>query len=291
MRAAAVWFGPENRAKAVGILLCGLSIGSLITPPLAAWVTLRWGWRAAFLAAAAAGLLLLPPWLGVHRRMARPDSGPTARAEPAIRLQPILRSRKFAGFLLARAFTDVVWLFYLFWLPGYFQEVRGFDLGLTGKLLWIPFLCSDVGALAGAWASSGLVQRGWTVDRSRKTVLLFSAGLGVMGAAAPFVASPMAALAIVSAVLFGQLSWSSNIHTTITEIAPKQHVAVVYGITGAAGNGLGAVAQPFIGWVVDSFGYTPAFAATGVAYMAAIACILMAGRIEPLAGGSAHDGP
>jgi hypothetical protein len=53
-----------------------------------------------------------------------------------ITLLPVLRSRKFVGFLLARAFTDVVWLFYLFWLPGYFQEVRGFDLALTGKLLW-----------------------------------------------------------------------------------------------------------------------------------------------------------
>jgi ACS family hexuronate transporter-like MFS transporter len=286
MRGASEWFGPENRAKAVGILLCGLSIGSLLTPPLAAWVTVRWGWRATFLLVGLAGLLLIPPWMRLHRRLAAlPRAVDPEHALPreTLPLARVLRHRKFIAFLLARAFTDVVWLFYLFWLPGYFQEVRGFDLASTGKLLWIPFLCSDVGALAGAWASSGLVQRGWSVNRSRKTVLLVSASLGVLGALAPAMPGSYAALAIVSVVLFGQLSWSSNIHTTITEIAPREHVAVLYGITGAAGNGLGALAQPLIGYVIDLSGYTPAFVATGCAYVLAIICILSAGPIQPLA--------
>ncbi len=74
--------------------------------------------------------------------------------------------------LLARAVTDAVWFFYLFWLPGYFQEARGFDLGLVGTTLWIPYFAADIGALGGAWLSSGLIQRGFSLSFSRKAVLL-----------------------------------------------------------------------------------------------------------------------
>lgn len=285
MRGASEWFGPENRAKAVGILLCGLSIGSLITPPIAAWITAEWGWRASFLATGLAGFLLVYPWLRLHRGISPPAHAAAMERAPAageLSVGAVLRNRKFLGLLLARAVTDAVWVFYLFWIPGYFQEVRGFDLGSVARLMWIPFFCADLGALGGAWASSGLVRSGWSVDRSRKLVLLASAAMGLLGAFTPAMASPYAALAAVSTVLFGQLSWSSNIHTTITEVAPARHVAVLYGITGAAGNGLGAVVQPLIGRLVDTYGYTPAFLCTGGAYLLAMVFLVAGGRIEPI---------
>src|SRR5208337_2852692 len=76
----------------------------------------------------------------------------------------------------ARASTDAAWYFYLFWIPGYFQDVRRFDLGTVGRFLWIPFFCAGVGALTGAWASSALIRRGLGLDRSRKTILFDSFG-------------------------------------------------------------------------------------------------------------------
>jgi ACS family hexuronate transporter-like MFS transporter len=160
--------------------------------------------------------------------------------------------------------------------------MRGFDLRAVGTLLWIPFLCADLGALIGGWTSSGLIRTGWSIDRSRKTVLFAAASLGLLGALTPLTASAGLAIAIVGAVLFGQLAWTSNVHTSITEIAPKEHVAVLYGITGAAGNGLGALVQPLIGWVVDSYGYNPAFLCAGLTYLAAMAFVAAMGKIEPI---------
>ena len=332
MRGAAQWFPPENRAKPVGLILSALCVGALLTPPLVAWITIHCGWRASFLVIGALGLLLLPPWLLLHRRIPQIDGagdrcvvshplpvggvrflvrsmsdhgtteigegGPPSRctssgggrvrespsrvppAEDDLSLSEVLKTRKYWCVLGARASTDAAWYFYLFWIPGYFQDVRRFDLASVGRLLWIPFFSAGVGALAGAWASSGLIRRGLGLDRSRKTILLASASLCIVGASACFAPAAYLALVLVSLALFGHQSYGSNIHTVITEITPPRHVAVLYGITGAAGTLLGAAAQLVIGRVIDSFGYKPAFVWAGGMALLAAALLLAAGRIE-----------
>ena len=292
IRGAADWFPPENRAKAVGVLLCGVSAGALVTPPIVAWITLHYGWRMSFIVTGALGSLLVPPWLLLHRRIRRvygkPDPAPAhalaehpgsaTTDEPSV--PEVLRRRKYWCILAARAMTDSAWYFYLFWMPGYFQEVRGFDLKMVGLLLWIPYFMADLGALSGAWTSSALIKRGFSVDRGRKCVLLPSAFLSMFGGLTYFVAGPYVALAVVSLALFSHQSWSSNLHTAITEIAPPKHVAVLYGMTGAAGTLMGALTQPVIGRVIDAAGYAPAFIYAGATYAVAAALLLSAGKIE-----------
>lgn len=290
IRAISHWFPPRDRAKAVGLMLCGLSVGTLITPPIVAAITLHYGWRTSFLVTGAAGALLVPPWVWLHRRVRRarlperqasrsPDSQNHAEE---ISLGEVLRHRKYLCTLAARTMTDSAWYFYLFWLPGYFQQVRGFDLKMVGLTLWIPYLAADIGALAGAWASSGLIRRGHSVNFSRKAILVPSATLASLGTLTYFAGSPYLGLAVVSLAMFGHLSWSSNIHTVITEITPPRHVATLYGITGASGTLLGAITQPVIGYLVDVSGYAPAFLYAGGAYFAAITLALAAGRVEPI---------
>jgi len=292
MRGAAEWFPPENRAKVVGLILSAISVGTLLTPPLVAWITIHHGWRASFLMIGMLGLLLLPPWLLLSRRI-YPTSGihgPTSAetperessppAEDDLSLSEVLKARKYWCVLLARASTDAAWYFYLFWIPGYFQEVRRFDLAAVGRLLWIPYFSAGVGALAGAWASSALIRHGRGLDFSRKTILLASSSLCVVGASACFAPAAYLALALVSLALFGHMSWSSNIHTVITEIAPPRQVAVLYGITGAAGTLLGAATQLAIGPVIDLRGYKPAFVWAGGMQILAVLLLLAAGTVE-----------
>jgi MFS transporter, ACS family, aldohexuronate transporter len=292
MRGATEWFPPESRAKAVGLILSAISVGTLLTPPLVAWITLQWGWRASFLAIGALGLLLLPPWLLLHRRIRKKygesdpapaekqERGAGVQAGDELSLWQVLKTRKYWSILTARSCSDAAWYFYLFWIPAYFQEVRGLDMASVGRFLWIPYFSSGVGALAGAWASSSLIRHGLGLDRSRKTILLVSAVLCVFGASACFAPSTYTAIALVSLALFGHQSWSSNIHTVITEITPPMHVAVLYGITGAAGTLLGAASQLVIGPVIDASGYTPAFVGAGGIYVVAAGLLLAAGRIE-----------
>ena len=80
MRGVAEWFPPKNRAKAVGLLMCGISLGMLLTPPVVAWITFHYGWRMAFLVTGSVGFFIIPPWLLLHRRIQEaygmPDPAP-----------------------------------------------------------------------------------------------------------------------------------------------------------------------------------------------------------------------
>ena len=290
MRGATNWFPPKDRAKAVGLFLSALSVGTLITPPIVAGITARYGWRPAFVVTGGLGLLLIPPWLLLHRRIRRAygttDPKPAAGLEgagsneAAISLARVLGTRKYWCTLASRSCSDAAWYFYLFWMPGFFQEVRGVSLATIGRSFWVPYLAAGIGAVAGAWASSAMLHRGFGVDFSRKAVLLPSALLCALGASCGFVPAYPAALATFSVALFGHQAWSTNIHTMISEISPPMHVAVLYGITGAAGTLVGALSQFVIGPAVDSVGYGPVFLGARLMYVAAAVLVMCAGRIE-----------
>lgn len=294
VRGAAEWFEPERRAKAVGLILSAISVGTLLTPPVVAWIALRSGWRAAFLLTGTVGLLLLPPWLllhrSIHREFGTPDPGPgldaaaprSGAADPDERagLWQALRSRRYLCLLAGRACSDSAWYFYLFWMPGYFQDARHLGLAEVGQLLWIPFFAAGIGALFGAWAGTALIARGWELGRSRRTMLIASAAAAASGAGAIAAPEHLSAIAIVSLALFGHTSWSSNMHTAITEAAPARHLAVLYGMTGAAGTLGGVVMQSAVGRIVDAGGYGWAFVLSSLLYLAAIACVACAGRLD-----------
>ncbi|MFB3828438.1 MAG: MFS transporter [Bryobacteraceae bacterium] len=276
------WFPPKDRAKAVGLLLSALSAGTLLTVPIVALITAHYGWRASFLATGAVGFLLIPPWRLLHRRAGEHRSRNGEVSGSRTPLAFVLRTRKYWCTLAARSCSDAAWYFYLFWMPGYFQEARGLSLETVGSLLWIPYLAAGAGSVAGAWLSSALMHRGCSVDRARKSVLAPSALLGASGALSYFVEDYMAAIAIVAVALLGHQSWSSNLHTAISEISPPEHVAVLYGMTGAAGTLMGAATQLLIGPVVDATGYRLVFVGAGLIYIAGVVLLLAAGKIEEI---------
>src|SRR5262245_32604434 len=111
MRGIAEWFPAENRAKAVGLLMCGISLGMLVTAPLVAWITLHYGWRMTFLLTGSLGFLVIPPWLLLHRRIQEaygtPDPSHShtlvgeSTANEGSLLGQVLSRRKYWLFLLA----------------------------------------------------------------------------------------------------------------------------------------------------------------------------------------------
>ena len=188
-KAIAEWFPARERALGMGIFNTGAAVGGALSPPLIAWLATTWGWRPTFVITGALGLGWLVLWLVLYRRPQEHPwledeerayilEGREAGALPGAAGEAwrpgwleLLRYRQVWAILVARFLTDPIWWLYVFWLPSYFQEARGFSLQQIGWSAWFPFLAGGLGALTGGWASGHLIERGWSLDRARKTVM------------------------------------------------------------------------------------------------------------------------
>jgi ACS family hexuronate transporter-like MFS transporter len=193
----------------------------------------------------------------------------------------LLRYRQVWAVVVARFLTDPIWWLYVFWLPSYFQEVRGFSLAQIGWSAWFPFLAAGIGALTGGWLSGRLIARGWSIDRARKTVMTAGALLIPAGILAMRAESPYAALVWMGVVLFGFQVWINNVLTLPSDFFPGSAVASVAGLGGTAAAAASVLYNWNTGRVVDLLGYTPVFVAAGILGPLGLAAVfLLAGRIE-----------
>ena len=71
--------------------------------------------------------------------------------------------------------TDAVWWFYLFWGGKFLYDRFGLSIGKLALPLITIYLIADGGSVAGGWMSSFFIDRGWPVNRARKTTLLICA--------------------------------------------------------------------------------------------------------------------
>jgi ACS family hexuronate transporter-like MFS transporter len=159
IKAVADWFPRKERALATGIFNAGTSVGAMATPLLVPWITLRWGWRWAFVGTGALGVLWLVLWLTFYRKPE--EDSRVSQAElayirsdrhaplQAIRWSQLLPLRQTWAFVIGKFMLDPIWWFYLFWVPDFLQRKHGLALAQIGLPLVIIYLISDVGSIAG----------------------------------------------------------------------------------------------------------------------------------------------
>ncbi len=296
VKAVSEWFPVKERALGVGIFNAGASLGGAVATPIIAFLALAHGWRATFVATGVLGFLWLGLWLLIYDAPDRHAWLTTAERDhilsdrsttPSIDWRPgwgtLLTYRQTWAVVVARFLTDPIWWLYVFWMPSYFQEARGFSLQQIGMFTWFPFFAAGVGSLTGGWASGFLIGRGWTVDRARKTVMAAGALLLPAGILAVRASSPYTALALMGIVLFGFQVWINNVQTLPSDFYPKTAVASVAGLGGTAAAAASILYNWGTGRVVDAAGYTPVFVVAGLLGPAGLLAVtLLAGRIGPL---------
>ena len=297
-KAVAEWFPARERSTAMGIINAGTAVGAVVAPPLIAAIVLYADWRWAFITCGAAGLLWTTWWWasyqlpGDHRRLSAAeraiigdvvaDTG--AGEPPPIPWLSLLRFREVWGLVLAKFLTDGAWYFYLFWLPKYLYDARGFDVKQIGYYAWIPYAAAGIGSLTGGWFSSRLVTSGRSIDAARKIAL------GASAAVMPiiiFVTHVPVELAIVlfSVAFFGQQSWSTLVMIVPTDLFPRRSVGSVAGLVGFGGAMGGIVSNLLAGRMLDlGMGYGTVFSIMGMCHVTAFVVILLTIRnIQPLA--------
>jgi ACS family hexuronate transporter-like MFS transporter len=301
-KAIAEWYPRAERSMASGIVTAGTGLGLILAPPVAGLLTAAFGWQAAFLVPGIAGIAWVYFW---RRSYFLPEEHPTVSTkERSIALAdrvvagtqaPItfgerlrvwgryLRYRETWGLVLARFAGDGAFYFFAFWLPLYLQSERGFSILSVAFVAIIPFLFADVGTLGGGWMGQKLIRRGWSVDRSRKS-MIWAGSLGALVAwPVAMVESWQAALLLSSLAILSIQVKTASLFPLAADIYPARDVATVWGLSGAAGAVGGALFQGLVGGLVDAYGYNVVFA------IASLMCVVQATlislfirRVQPL---------
>ena len=71
IKAIAEWFPKKERAFAIGIFNSGANVGAMVAPAVVPWLTVTYGWQAAFIATGAIGFLWIVFWLLIYERPER----------------------------------------------------------------------------------------------------------------------------------------------------------------------------------------------------------------------------
>lgn len=283
-RVVAEWIPPHQRSTAMGIINAGTAVGSVLAPPLIGIILLTAGWRMVFFAAGAIGFAWVIWWSVSYRNNDASIASLEARLiGQALSFTDVLSMRRVQVFVFAKFMSDSAWYFYLFWLPKYLYDVRGFDIKHVSYYAWIPYAASGVGSSLGGWLSSALLKRGRSLDFSRKFALGLSALFMPVVMLVPYV--PVGwALALFSIAFFCQQSWSGLIMTLPADIFPLSAVGSVSGLIGFGGAIGGAVFGIIAGFLLGhGFGYGTLFFVVGSFHLIGfLAILLLGGRVQPL---------
>jgi len=287
MKAISKWFPEEERSRATGILNMGPGLGAIIAPPLMAFLIYQVGWEIAFLLTGALGFIWLIFWQRIYFD---PNQHPFISAEEKemlsameveekylkkLKWQAYFHYKEVWGIALSRFVSDGVFYFFIFWLPSYLVDVKGFDLLQIGLFAWIPFLASDIGSFIGGWTGERFIKQGMSIDKSRKTIMWIGAILVLPVLMCLYVNSAFWAIFFISFALFSTQFKQSALFTIPIDLFDTKNAASVWGISGSAGSFGAMLFTPVIGYLIDQFSYSPVFVIVSVLHILSVLIIIV----------------
>lgn len=285
------FFGPKQRALAIGIYTAAAMFGAAMAPPVITWVNEITGWRIAFIITGGVGLVWAVIWLLYTRGLARTDQGDATAPKPVEGDTDIatwgsaLTSARVWAIALGIMLTWPVWYFYLNWFPKYLTDERGLTTLEMGRQAWVVYLAAGVGCLTGGAAPGILMRFGMSSARAKLWVLgavCVFAPIGIANAFEPAVIISLLAGAIVA---FVHMYWQINLTALASDLFTARSFGRVFAVAGVA-SGLGGMGTTWlIGQLVGIVSYRPMFVVMACVYPLAMALIVgltRGGRPKPL---------
>ncbi|MGW2842128.1 Cmx/CmrA family chloramphenicol efflux MFS transporter [Streptomyces sp. NPDC001493] len=266
--AVAIAMVPQNaRARAMAVMIGGLSIANVLGVPLGAFLGESLGWRSAFWAVGAASAVAL---VGVVLKIPRipvPEQRPQLRQELSI-----YRDRQvwLAIVITALAAGGVFCAFS--YLAPLLTDVAGLDSG------WVPWVL----ALFGAGALAGTTIGGRVADAHLFGVLIsgIAASTVFLVALALFASSPVAVVLLAFLLGFSAFYTAPALNARMFNVAGA--APTLAGATTTSAFNLGNTAGPWLGGaVIDAdLGYSsPAWAGAGM-LVVGLAAVTLALRVQ-----------
>jgi MFS transporter, ACS family, hexuronate transporter len=295
VRASSEWFPQKERSYAIGWVNSATTIGVILTAPVIWIMTKKLGleWREVFLYSGILGAVLVGFWIWYYSNpresgrvsdaeLAWIEHDPPEKVEQVSWLKLVTKKEAWA-FALAKFFTDPVWFFFLFWLPGYFKEAYQVDFKLVLLPMIIMYLLSDAGSILGGWFSSKLIQSGKTPNYARKVTMIVAALCVLPLLTVTMIGNMWLAVLVIGLALAGHQAFSSNLLSIPPDMFPKRAVGSVIGLGGFMGGIGGMIMAKSVGLILDATdkNYTLIFAACTVVYFLAVLVIhLLSPRLE-----------
>jgi ACS family hexuronate transporter-like MFS transporter len=299
-KSVAEWFPKTERSLANGIINAGSNIGVITTAFAVPYLTIQYGWRAAFVATGLLGLVLMALWLKYYKKPEehayiskeeldhiRSDSEDATISYGKISWRNLLNYKQTWALIACKFFPDPIWYFYLTWLPDFFNSSESLDQKLDLKNIGVPFLLiyfvSDVGSVFFGWLSSQFIQRGWEVGRARKTTMMICAISVTPIFLASITNNIYFAVALIAVATAAHQGWSTHVYTMGSDLFPKSNVSSVIGIGGTFGAVSGILLASTAGIIRVKFGYLPLFIMASTAYLFALVIVqLLLPKWEPV---------
>jgi MFS transporter, ACS family, hexuronate transporter len=142
----------------------------------------------------------------------------------------------------------------------------------------------------GGWLAGRFMQRGWSLNRARKTTLLLCSLLVVPVFYSALTENKWIAAVLITLAASGHQAWSSNVFSLAGDMFPRRIVGSLTGLAGMFST-LASMALFFVTGKVLKFtgNYLPIFIMASVAYPLAILIVhLVVPKLEPANMGDAQ---
>jgi ACS family glucarate transporter-like MFS transporter len=297
------WVPMEERGVINGLIFAGVGAGSGLTPPLLTLLIADHGWRAAFWASAAIGILAGAVWWLSARDT--PEEHPEVSTEelqtilkglrssheerehaerPTISWRAIFSRRDLAALMVGYfSFGYIAWIFFS-WFFLYMAQVRGFDLHTSALFTMLPFISMTVCCLAGGLISDLLRERyGLRAGRNALAsgAMLLTAVFLLLGSQAR---SPELA-AFILAGGAGALYLSQSSFWSVSVDIAGNSSGVFSSMVNMGGQIGGAVTASLTPWIAQRFGWSTSFGLSAVLAVVGALCWIMVHPERPLEAG------
>ncbi len=295
----AEWFPAKERAFAQGIFSTGTSAGSIIAPPLIAILYLSIGWKVTFVILGLLGMLWIIPWIYLNKALPKDHPwiteeeknhilGHESNKEAAVYTDRVpgwgelLTYKQSYSVIISRIFLDPVWWLFVVWLPIYLNNKFGFNVKEIGMYGWMPYVGAALGSLFGGYLSGWFMERGWSVNKSRKWAITIGAIIMFPSLVLTAYASSSAmAIGLITIILFGFQISMNNIQTLPSDFYGGGAVGSLAGMGGLSAVLGVIVVTNIVPVIVASSGYVLVFLiGAGLVPAALLSVLLFSGEIK-----------
>lgn len=296
------WFPREETSRTIGFTFSGQTVGSAIAAPVVGLLALAYGWRMAFFAIGALGLLWVVAWrlLMTDTPRENPRVSEAEIALVAASREVSLVPKQHHGLPLRKYLTRpstlslglgmfaVNYTLYIFlsWLPSYLTSALHMDIKHMAFVAAIPWACGFVGYAGGGVIADYVYRKMDNKLAARKVTTILPLGLAAAALLmVNFAPGTVSAVSLIAAAVMMLTCSVQSCWATIHEIVPETRVGAVSGFIHLLSNLSGIIGPTATGFAVEYYGgYSSAFAiasALAIAGVVAMTLFVKQPEVQP----------